>query len=128
MKLLGNLKVGWYKLTRTNYFVKFFKWRVWWNRLPITHDALCVNNVTRQHGASVHGKGQNMYGFLAAINFHVRAGGLIRQASRSFLRPLVIQNTPKAANVSRFFYRIGVDVISARVVRANLGPIGACMT
>ena len=112
------------KLARANHLVKFFQWRVWRNGLPISHDALRVNDLAFQHGRCVHRERQNVHSFLAAINFHVRACGLVVHTSGSFLRHPVIQKTPKTSDVARFFNPIHIQVVSAGVNGVNLGPIG----
>ena len=111
-------------LARANHSVKFFQGCIWRNGLPIAHDALRVNDFTSQHGPSVHGEGQNVHRFLAAINFHVRACRLVVHASGGFLRQPVIQNTPKTSDVARFFNRIQIQVVSAGFNGVKLGPIG----
>ena len=112
------------KLARTNRFVKFFQRRIWRNGLPIAHDALRVNDFTCKHGRCVHRERQNMHGFLPAINFHVRACGLVVHTSGGFLRQPVIQNAPKTSDVARFFNPVQIQVVSAGVNGVNLGPIG----
>ena len=113
------------KLARTNRFVKFFQRRIWRNGLPIAHDALRVNDFTCQHGSCVHRKRQNVHGFLAAINFHVRACRLVVHASGGFLGQPVIQNTPKTTDVARFFNGTHIQVVSAGIDGVKFGPIGA---
>ena len=115
-----------FELTGTDQFVKFFQGCVGRNRLPIAHDALRVNDFAGQHGGTVHRERQDVHRFLAAINFHVRAGGLVGHTSGSFLGQFVIQNAPKASDVARFFNRIHIQVVSAGVVRVHLGPVGVC--
>ena len=112
------------KLARANHLVKFFQWRVWRNGLPIAHDALGVNDLACQHGRCVHRERQNVHSFLAAINFHVCACGLVVHASGGFLGQPVIQNTPKTSDVARFFNPVQIQVVSAGVNGVNLGPIG----
>ena len=124
MRLLVSLKVALFKLARTNHSVKFFQRGVWRNGLPIAHDALRVNDFTPQHGPSVHGERQNVHRFLAAINFHVRACGLVVHTSGGFLRQPVIQNTPKASDVARFLNCTQIQVVRACVDGVKLGPIG----
>jgi len=124
MRLVVSLKVALFKLARANHSVKFFQGCIWRNGLPIAHDALRVNDFTSQHGPSVHGEGQNVHRFLAAINFHVRASRLVVHASGGFLRQPVIQNTPKTSDVARFFNRIQIQVVSAGFNGVKLGPIG----
>ena len=124
MKLFGNFKTEFSKLACTNRFVQFFQRRVWRNGLPIAHDALRVNDFTFQHGRCVHRERQNVHSFLAAINFHVRACGLVVHASGGFLGQPVIQNTPKTSDVARFFNPVQIEVVSTGVEGVNLGPIG----
>ena len=124
MRLVVSLKVALFKLARTNHSVKFFQRGVWRNGLPIAHDALRVNDFTSQHGPSVHGERQNVHRFLAAINFHVRACGLVVHTSGGFLRQPVIQNTPKTSDVARFFNRIQIQVVRAGFNGVKLRPIG----
>jgi len=111
-------------LASANQLVKFFQGCVWRNRLPIAHHALRVHHLACQHWARVHGKRQNVHGFLATFNFHVGARRLIRQTASGFLRRFVIQHAPKTAHVARAFYLVGFDVVGTCIVRVNLGPIG----
>ena len=113
-----------FKLSGANHFVKFFQWCVWRNGLPIAHDALCVNDFPFEHGRCVHRERQNVHRFLTAINFHVRACGLVVHTSGGFLRHPVIQNTPKTSDVARFFNPVQIQVVSTGVNGINLGPIG----
>ena len=124
MRIVVSLEVALFKLARANHSVKFFQGCIWRNGLPIAHDALSVNDFTSQHGPRVHGERQNVYRFLAAINFHVRASRLVVHASGGFLRQPVIQNTPKTSDVARFFNRIQIQVVSAGFNGVKLGPIG----
>ncbi|MEY3062980.1 MAG: hypothetical protein RI994_2232 [Pseudomonadota bacterium] len=82
------------------------------NSLPLAHDALRVNNFTSEHGATVHGKLQNMYQLFAAVHFHVSARHQLfaavhfhvsarrhkESAALSLLRRSVIEQAPEGTN------------------------------
>jgi hypothetical protein len=68
----------------------------------------------------VHGERQNVHRFLAAINFHVRACGLVVHTSGGFLRHPVIQNTPKTSDVARFFNPVQIQVVSTVSTESTL--------
>ena len=111
-----------------NQLVKFFQGRIGRNRLPIAHDPLRINDLARQHGAGVHGERKNVYRFLTAFNFHVRACRLVRQTARGFLWRFVIEHAPKTAHVARALHLVGFNVVSTGIVGVNLCPVGVGST
>jgi len=93
-----------------NKFVQCDQGRVGWNGLPLAHDALRVNNFTGQHGATVHGKLQNMHKLFAAVHFHVSARRHKVGAALSFLGGSVIEQAPERTNGAVSFDGTVVDV------------------
>ena len=95
---------------------------VGWNGLPFAHDALRVDNFTRQHGATVHGELQNVNHFFAAIHFHVRACGHKESASLRLLRRSVIEQAPERSNGASSFNRAVIDINNAGIGGGNFLP------
>jgi hypothetical protein len=102
-------------LFAANKFVQCDQGRVGWNGLPLAHDALRVNNFTGQHGATVHGKLQNMHQLFAAIHFHVGACRHKVGAALSFLGRSVIEQAPERANGAISFDGAIVDINNAGI-------------
>jgi len=80
------------------------------NGLPFAHHALGVDNFTREHGAAVHGKLQNVHHFFAAIHFHVCSSGHKVSAALRLLWRSVIEQTPKRSNGAVSFDGTVVDI------------------
>ena len=99
--------------------------RIGGDALPLAHHALRVNDFTRQHGASVHGKLQDVNGFFAAVHFHVRARRDIESTALRFLRRPVIEQAPKRANGAIAFDAAIVNVDGARIGGGDLLPFCA---
>ena len=103
-------------LFTANKFVQCDQGRVGWNGLPLAHDTLRVNNFTGQHGATVHGKLQNMNQLFAAVHFHVSARRHKVGAALGFLRRSVIEQAPERTN--------GAISLDGAVVDVNNAGIG----
>ncbi len=102
-------------LFTANKFVQCDQGRVGWNGLPLAHDALRVNNFTGQHGATVHGKLQNMHQLFAAVHFHVGARRHKEGAALSLLRRSVIEQAPERTNGAISFDGAVVDINNAGI-------------
>ena len=111
-------------LFAANKFEECDQGRVGWNGLPLAHDALRVNNFTGQHGATVHGKLQNMHQLFAAVHFHVGACRHKEGAALSLLRRSVIEQTPERTNGAISFDGAVVDINNARIGSGNPLPFG----
>ena len=112
-------------LFTANKFVQCDQGRVGWNGLPLAHDALRVNNFTGQHGATVHGKLQNMHQFFAAVHFHVSARRHKESAALSLLRRSVIEQAPERTNRAISFDGAVVDINNAGIGASHPLPFGA---
>ena len=102
-------------LFTANKFVQCDQGRVGWNGLPLAHDALRVNNFTGQHGATVHGKLQNVHHFFAAIHFHVCSSRYKISTTLRLLWCSVIEQTPKRSNGAVSFDGAVVDINNAGI-------------
>jgi len=111
-------------LFAANKFVQCDQGRVGWNGLPLAHDALRVNNFTGQHGATVHGKLQNMHQLFAAVHFHVSARRHKEGAALSLLRRSVVEQTPERTNGAISFDGAVVDINSAGIGGGHPLPFG----
>jgi len=111
-------------LFTANKFVKCDQGRVGWNGLPLAHDALRVNNFTGQHGATVHGKLQNMHKLFAAVHFHVSARRHKVGAALSFLGGSVIEQAPERTNGAVSFDGTVVDINNAGIGGGHPLPFG----
>ena len=111
-------------LFTANKFVQCDQGRVGRNSLPLAHDALRVHNFASEHGATVHGKLQNMHQFFAAIHFHVCAGRNIVGAALSFLRRSVIKQAPERTNGATSFDGAVVDINNAGIGGGHPLPFG----
>ena len=107
-------------------FEKSDQGRVRGNGLPFAHDALRVDNFTREHGAAMHRKLQNMNHFFAAVHFHVRAGGYKESTALRLLRRSVIEQTPKRTNGPVALNGAVVDINNARIGGCDSLPFGMC--
>ena len=85
------------------------------NGLPFAHHALRVDNFTREHGAAVHGKLQNVHHFFAAIHFHVSSSGHKVSTTLRLLWRSVIEQTPKRSNRTVSFDGAVVDINNAGI-------------
>jgi len=97
---------------------------VGWNSLPLAQHALRVNNFASEHGATVHGKLQNMHQLFAAVHFHVSAGRNIVGAALSFLRRSVIKQAPERTNRATSFDGTVVDINNAGIGGGHPLPFG----
>ena len=111
-------------LFTANKFVQCDQGRVGWNGLPLAHDALRVNNFTGQHGATVHGKLQNMHQLFAAVHFHVSARRHKESAALSLLRCSVIEQAPERTNRAISFDGAVVDINNAGIGASHPLPFG----
>jgi hypothetical protein len=111
-------------LFAANKFEECDQGRVGWNSLPLAHDALRVNNFTGQHGATVHGKLQNMHQLFAAIHFHVSARRHKECAALSLLRRSVIEQTPERTNRAISLNGAVVDINNAGIGGGHPLPFG----
>ncbi len=111
-------------LFAANKFEECDQGRVGWNSLPLAHDALRVNNFTGQHGATVHGKLQNMHQLFAAVHFHVGACRHKEGAALSLLRRSVIKQSPERTSGAISFDGAVVDINNARICSGNPLPFG----
>ena len=107
-----------------NKFVQCDQGRVGWNGLPLAHDALRVNNFTGQHGATVHGKLQNMHQLFAAVHFHVSARRHKESAALSLLRRSVIEQAPEGTNGAISFDGAVVDINNTGIGGGHPLPFG----
>ena len=96
------------------------------NGLPFAHHALRVDNFTREHGAAVHGKLQNVHHFFAAIHFHVCASGHKISTALRLLWRSVIEQAPKRTNGAVSFDGAIVDINNARIGGGDSLPFGMC--
>ena len=117
MKLLGGLFAA-------NKFEKRDQGRVGGNGLPLAHHALRVNNFASEHGATVHGKLQDMNHFFAAVHFHVCARRHKESTALGFLRRSVIEQTPERSNGSISLDGSVVDINNAGIGRCDFLPFG----
>jgi len=92
--------------------------------LPLAHHALRIDNFTREHGATVHGKLQNMHQFFSAVHFHVGAGRHKIGAALSLLRRSVIKQAPERTNRAISFDGAVVDINNAGIGGGHLLPFG----
>ena len=115
---MNNLK----RLFAANKLVKSHQWCVGGNGLPLSHHALRVDNFTREHGATVHGKLQDMDHFFAAIHLHVRARGHKECTPLRSLRCSVIEQTPKRPNRAVAFDAAVIDINNAGIGCGNFLP------
>ena len=109
--------------------------RVGWNGLPLAHDALRVNNFTGQHGATVHGKLQNMHQLFAAVHFHVRTCRNKISTALGFLSALTDVRPPDVllsglkllgdALLPMMLFALGVRLTSLTRAGLALGLLGA---
>ena len=113
-------------LFAANKFVQCDQGRVGWNGLPLAHHALRVDNFTREHGATVHGKLQNVHHFFAAIHFHVCASGHKISTALRLLWRSVIEQAPKRTNGAVSFDGAIVDINNARIGGGDSLPFGMC--
>jgi len=111
-------------LFAANEFVKCHQGRVGGNGLPFAHHTLRVDNFTREHGAAVHRKLQNMNHFFAAIHFHVRACGHKESTSLRFLGCSVIEQAPKRSNGAIAFDGAVIDINNAGIGSSYFFPFG----
>ena len=111
-------------LFAANKFEECDQGRVGWNGLPLAHDALRVNNFTGQHGATVHGKLQNMHQLFAAVHFHVSARRHKESAALSLLRRSVIEQAPEGTNGAISFDGAVVDINNAGIGGGHPLPFG----
>ena len=114
------------KLFTAHKFEKTDQRCVGGNGLPFAHHALRVDNFTREHGAAVHGKLQNVHHFFAAIHFHVRACGDVVSASLRLLWRSVIEQAPKRTNGAVSFDGAIVHIDDARIGGGDFLPFGVC--
>ena len=105
-------------------FKKRNQWGVGRNSLPLAHDALRVNNFTSEHGATVHGKLQNMHQLFAAVHFHVSARRHKESAALSLLRRSVIEQAPERTNGAISFDGAVVDINNAGIGGGHPLPFG----
>ena len=111
-------------LLTANKFEKIDQGCVGGNGLPFAHDALRVDNFTGEHGATVHGKLQNMHHFFAAIHFHVRSRRHKVSASLRLLWRSVIEQAPERSNGAVSFDGAIVDINNARIGGGYFLPFG----
>ena len=111
-------------LFTANVFEQIDQRRVGRNALPFTHDALRINDFTRQHGATVHRELQHVHHFFAAVHFHVRACGHVKRATLRSLRRVVIEQAPERSDGACAFDGGIVHVNDARVGGGDLLPFG----
>ena len=111
-------------LFAANKFVQCDQGRVGWNGLPLAHDALRVNNFTGQHGATVHGKLQNVNQLFAAVHFHVSARRHKVGAALGFLGRSVIEQAPERTNGAISFDGAVVDINNAGIGGGHPLPFG----
>ena len=92
------------------------------NGLPFAHHTLRVDNFTREHGAAVHGKLQNVHHLFAAIHFHVRACGNVVSAALRLLWRSVIEQAPKRSNGALSFDCAVIDINNSGVGGSHFLP------
>ena len=114
------------KLFTAHKFEKGDQGRVRGNGLPFAHHALRVDNFTREHGAAVHGKLQNVHHFFAAIHFHVSSSGHKVSTTLRLLWRSVIEQTPKRSNRTVSFDGAVVDINNAGIGGGDSLPFGMC--
>ena len=85
------------------------------NGLPFAHHTLRVDNFTREHGAAVHGKLQNVHHLFAAIHFHVCSSGHKVSTTLRLLWRSVIEQTPKRSNRTVSFDGAVVNINNAGI-------------
>ena len=103
------------RLFAANEFVERHQGRIGGNGLPLAHHTLRVDNFTREHGAAVHGKLQDVNHFFAAIHFHVGASRYKKCTSLRFLGRSVIEQAPKRPNGAVAFDGAVIDINNARI-------------
>ena len=96
------------------------------NGLPFAHHTLRVDNFTREHGAAVHGKLQNVHHLFAAIHFHVCSSGHKVSTTLRLLWRSVIEQTPKRSNRTVSFDGAVVDINNAGIGGGDSLPFGMC--
>jgi hypothetical protein len=111
-------------LFAANEFVKRHQGCVGRNGLPFAHHTLRVDNFASEHGATVHGKLQDVNHFFAAIHFHVRACRHKESPSLRFLRRSVIEQTPERSNGAIALDGAVIDINSARIGGGYFFPFG----
>ena len=111
-------------LFAANVFEQIDQRRVGRNALPFTHDALRINDFTRQHGATVHRELQHVNHFFAAVHFHVRACGHVKRATLRSLRRFVIEQAPERSDGASALDGGIVHVNDARIGGGDLLPFG----
>ena len=94
------------------------------NSLPLAQDTLRVNNFASEHGATVHGKLQNMHQLFAAVHFHVSARRHKEGAALSLLRRSVIEQAPERTNGAISFDGAVVDINNAGIGGGHPLPFG----
>ena len=92
------------------------------NGLPFAHHALRINNFAGEHGATVHGKLQDMNHLFAAIHFHVRACGHKVSTPLSLLGGSVIEQAPKGSNGAVAFDGAVIDINYAGIGGGHFLP------
>ena len=112
------------RLFAANKFEKTDQGCVWGNGLPFAHDTLRVDNFTRQHGATVHGKLQDVHHFFAAIHFHVSSRRHKVSASLRLLWRSVIEQAPERSDGAVSFDGAIVDINNARIGGGHFLPFG----
>ena len=111
---LATSRVGAPVSALTNRFVVAHQRGIGWDRLPLAHHALLVDQFARQHAASVHRELQNAHALFFAIELHMGSGRQITHTPRRFLHRGVVQHRPKISQRTVFLNRVGINVISAR--------------
>ena len=94
------------------------------NSLPLAQDTLRVHNFASEHGATVHGKLQNMHQLFAAVHFHVGARRHKESAALSLLRRSVIEQAPERTNGAISFDGAVVDINNAGIGASHPLPFG----
>ena len=92
------------------------------NGLPFAHHTLRVDNFTREHGAAVHGKLQNVHHLFAAIHFHVCSSGHKVSTTLRLLWRSVIEQAPKRSNRTVSFDGAVVDINNAGIGGGDFLP------
>ena len=92
------------------------------NGLPFAHHTLRVDNFTREHGAAVHGKLQNVHHLFAAIHFHVCSSGHKVSTTLRLLWRSVIEQAPKRSNGALSFDCAVIDINNSGVGGSHLLP------
>ena len=114
------------RLFSANKFEKTDQGCVRGNGLPFSHDALRIDNFSRQHGATVHGKLQDVNHFFAAIHFHVCTSGHKKSTALRLLWRSVIEQAPERSNGAVSFDGAIVDINNARICVGDFLPFGVC--